>query len=88
VNAVSGLEAPIVWRRFFQISFFFGYIVSGSLFYVFNKLSPPPGLGVQVDFQTDGTALVIEGVVGKDSKEHGEYNKEMASVESKSEGSV
>lgn len=57
VNAVSGLEVDIVWKRFFQISFFFGYIVSGSLFYAFNKLSPPPGLGVQVDFDVDGTII-------------------------------
>lgn len=58
VNAVSGLEVNTIWRHFYQISFFFGYIVSASLFYLFNRLSPPPGLGVQVDFDLDGTPIV------------------------------
>jgi nucleobase:cation symporter-1, NCS1 family len=59
VNAVSGHYVGDTWRRFYQLSFFFGYIVSGGLFYLFNKLSPPPGLGVQVDFDIDG-AVVVE----------------------------
>ena len=58
INAVSGMEVHIVWRRFYQISFFFGYLVSGILFYIFNKISPPPGLGVQVSFDIDGTQVV------------------------------
>jgi NCS1 family nucleobase:cation symporter-1 len=49
------------WSRFYQISFFFGYIVSASLYYIFSKLSPPPGLGEQVDFGVDGT-IIVEGV--------------------------
>jgi NCS1 family nucleobase:cation symporter-1 len=32
------------------------------LFYGFNKVSPPPGLGVQVNFDVDGS-IVIDGVV-------------------------
>jgi NCS1 family nucleobase:cation symporter-1 len=58
INAVSGMEVHIVWRRFYQISFFFGYLVSGILFYIFNKISPPPGLGVQVSFDIDGMQFV------------------------------
>jgi NCS1 family nucleobase:cation symporter-1 len=58
INAVSGMEVNVVWRRFYQISFFFGYLVSGILFYIFNKISPPPGLGVQVSFDIDGTQIV------------------------------
>lgn len=66
VNAVSGLEVAVTWRRFYQISFFFGYIVSGTLHFTFCKLSPPPGLGVQVNFDVDGNA-VVDGV-GSDSE--------------------
>ena len=47
------------WRRFFQISFFFGYIVSGSLHYLLNKYFPPPGLGQQVDFDIDGGVVEV-----------------------------
>ena len=61
INAVSGLEVAITWVRFYQISFFFGYIVSGTLYFTFCKLSPPPGLGVQVNFEVDGT-LVVDGL--------------------------
>jgi NCS1 family nucleobase:cation symporter-1 len=59
VNAVAGIEVSDTWRRFYQISFFFGYIVSGSLYILFNKLSPPPGLGIQVDFDVDGHNLSV-----------------------------
>ena len=61
VNAVSGIEVAVTWRRFYQISFFFGYAVSGVLCFAFCKLSPPPGLGVQVDFDIDGTIIIAEG---------------------------
>jgi NCS1 family nucleobase:cation symporter-1 len=61
VNAVSGIEVPVTWLRFYQISFLFGYAVSASLYFVFCKLSPPPGLGVQVSFDVDGTIIVAEG---------------------------
>jgi NCS1 family nucleobase:cation symporter-1 len=84
VNAVSGLEVAVTWRRFFQISFFFGYAISGSLYYLFNKLSPPPGLGVQVDFDIDGSALVIEGI-DSESEKHADYGKQMGDVQTKSE---
>jgi NCS1 family nucleobase:cation symporter-1 len=80
---VSGLEVAVTWRRFFQISFFFGYAVSASLYYLFNRLSPPPGLGVQVDFDIDGTALVIEGTI-PESEKHADYSKQMGLVETKS----
>jgi NCS1 family nucleobase:cation symporter-1 len=61
VTAVSGAPSGTTWTRFYQISFFFGYVVSASLYYLFNKLSPPPGLGEQVDFGVDGM-IVVEGV--------------------------
>jgi NCS1 family nucleobase:cation symporter-1 len=72
VNAVSGVPVATTWRRFYQISFFFGYIVSASLYYMFSKLSPPPGLGEQVDFDVDG-GIIVEGaepgtVTGADEK--------------------
>ncbi|KAF1994741.1 hypothetical protein P154DRAFT_475473 [Amniculicola lignicola CBS 123094] len=58
VNAVSGQDVNIVWRRFYQISFFFGYLVSALLYFSFCKLSPPPGLGLQVSFDIDGSRIV------------------------------
>jgi len=61
VSGPSGIHVDIVWRRFYQVSFFFGFLTSGILFYVFNKVAPPPGLGVQVDFDIDGTH-VVDGV--------------------------
>lgn len=64
VSATSStpIEVDIVWRRFYQVSFFFGFTVSAVLFYGFNRVSPPPGLGVQVDFDVDGS-IVVDGVV-------------------------
>lgn len=64
VSSASGspVQVDIVWRRFYQVSFFFGFTVSAVLFYGFNKVSPPPGLGVQVDFDVDGS-IVVDGVV-------------------------
>ena len=61
VTAVSGAPSGTTWTRFYQISFFFGYVVSASLYYLFNKLSPPPGLGEQVDFGVDGM-IIVEGI--------------------------
>ncbi|EPE36531.1 hypothetical protein GLAREA_08694 [Glarea lozoyensis ATCC 20868] len=68
VAEVGGTEIAITWRRFYQISYFIGFIISGGLFWAFNLLSPVPGRGVQVDFDLDGTVVVVEGV----EKEHGE----------------
>lgn len=79
VGAVSGIKVDIVWTRFFQISFFFGYIVSGSLFYALNKLSPPPGLGVQVDFDIDGTIVAED--LGEKLEHHD--SKGMEAIETK-----
>ena len=75
VTAVSGVPSATTWTRFYQISFFFGYIVSASLYYLLNRLLPPPGLGEQVDFGVDGT-IVVEGVepdtmTGEDEKYSG-----------------
>lgn len=78
VNAVSGLEVASTWRRFYQISFFFGYIVCGSLYYIFNKISPPPGLGMQVDFDIGASAVV----------EHRSGDEEAGTEESKTMNSV
>ncbi|KAF2732241.1 hypothetical protein EJ04DRAFT_536137 [Polyplosphaeria fusca] len=58
VGAVSTEKVDIVWRRFYQISFFFGFLVSALLFYIFNRISPPPGLGVQVSFDIDGSQVL------------------------------
>lgn len=50
IQAVGGPRVATGWYHLYQISFFFGYVVSGGLFYAFNILFPPPGLGEQVDF--------------------------------------
>jgi NCS1 family nucleobase:cation symporter-1 len=68
------------WRRFFQISFFFGYIVSGGIHYLLNKYFPPPGLGHQVDFDIDGG--VIEVVDSLSEHEQG-YTKSAEATEVK-----
>lgn len=47
-----------MWRRFYQMSFFFGFLVSGALFYLFNRMAPPRGLGVQISFNTDESQVV------------------------------
>ncbi|KUJ16042.1 uncharacterized protein LY89DRAFT_648168 [Mollisia scopiformis] len=82
VNAVSGIEVAITWRRFYQISFFFGYAVSATLYFLFCKLSPPPGLGVQVNFDVDGT-VVVEGVERTSEKSDVDDSKMVGSVETK-----
>ncbi|KAI1491832.1 hypothetical protein F5X96DRAFT_629666, partial [Biscogniauxia mediterranea] len=49
----------------FQVSFFFGYTMSKTLFYLLNMLFPPPGLGVQVDFElVDGEVVIGQADVG------------------------
>jgi nucleobase:cation symporter-1, NCS1 family len=86
VNATAGLEVATTWRRFYQISFFFGYIVSGSLYLLFNKLFPPPGLGEQIDFDVDGSSLVIDGVSSeKVDVEYGKGGATEPTVETKTE---
>lgn len=66
VEAVGGLEVGIVWRRFYQISYFFGFLVAGGLFWGFNLVSPVVR-GSQVDFDLDG--LDGQAVVGIDGGE-------------------
>ncbi|KAF2832563.1 putative nicotinamide riboside transporter 1, partial [Ophiobolus disseminans] len=76
VAEVSGadggaISVHVVWRRMYQVSFFFGFAVSAALFYVFNKISPPPGLGVQVDFDVDGSHVVERRTHGRVEKGEG-----------------
>jgi len=80
VNAVSGIEVAEAWKRFFQISFFFGYIVSGTLFFAFNKFFPPPGLGVQVNFDINGAVIV--GEVSRSDDDGEQLEKGMEATES------
>ncbi|KAE9368324.1 putative nicotinamide riboside transporter 1 [Stipitochalara longipes BDJ] len=84
VNAVGGMEIAVTWRRFYQISYFFGFAVSGGLYWLFNKLSPPPGTGVQVNFDVDGTAI-MEGVETTEEKTDTEDGKGMAHVKTEIE---
>jgi len=68
--SVGGVSVNTAWQRFFQISYFFGYIVSGALYYLFNKLSPPPGLGVQVNFDIDGHIVEMMDSTSETSEPH------------------
>ncbi|KAI1633043.1 permease for cytosine/purines, uracil, thiamine, allantoin-domain-containing protein [Biscogniauxia mediterranea] len=65
VMAVGGPAVSDGWYHLFQVSFFFGYAVSGTLFYLLNMLFPPPGLGVQVDFDLDDSEKGVEAAEQK-----------------------
>ena len=85
VGETSGMHVAPGWRRMFQISFFFGYIVSGGIFLALNLIFPPEGLGLQVDFDVDGT-VVVEGRAPSDSAEEQGYvgdEKDVKVAESK-----
>jgi NCS1 family nucleobase:cation symporter-1 len=73
VQAVGGPELAVGWYHLYQISFFFGYAVSGGLFYRLNFVSPPQGLHEQVDFVLEGrdgggVEITESEVSGKHSK--------------------
>jgi NCS1 family nucleobase:cation symporter-1 len=77
ISEVSGpgvIPVHIVWKRFYQVSFFFGFVTSAVLFWGFNRLAPPPGLGIQVDFDIDGTHIV-DGA-GSDEEQRGDKESE------------
>jgi nucleobase:cation symporter-1, NCS1 family len=84
VNAVSthGANVNEVWIRFYQLSFFFGYVVAATLYYAFNRFFPPPGLGEQVDFDIDGEIIQHHSSEDGSDTETVE-RKEMATVETK-----
>lgn len=73
VSGPGAFHVDIVWKRFYQISFFFGFTTSAILFYILNKLSHPQGLGVQVDFDIDGTHIIVESA---QPHQHGSLEKE------------
>lgn len=62
VTSVGGPDVGMGWYHLYQISFFFGYAVSGGVFWLLNFAFTPPGLGEQVDFALDGvdSALTFE----------------------------
>ncbi|KAK8056219.1 hypothetical protein PG993_001446 [Apiospora rasikravindrae] len=65
VMAVGGLPVDEGWYRLYQISFFFGYGVSGGLYYLLNLLFPPPGLGEQMDISFLHGPVVLGVAVGR-----------------------
>jgi NCS1 family nucleobase:cation symporter-1 len=71
VSGPGAFQVDIVWRRFYQISFFFGFITSAVLFYIFNRIAPPPGTGLQIDFDIDGSHIVD----GVEPDRHGSLEK-------------
>lgn len=77
IQAVGGPQVAVGWYRLYQISFFFGYAVSGGLFYIANVIFPPPGLGIQEDLVLVGLdgGSVVEEVL---TEVHGDKSAEMA----------
>ncbi|KAK7907982.1 hypothetical protein PG985_015285 [Apiospora marii] len=59
IMAVGGPPVAQGWYHLYQLSFFFGYAVSGGLYYLLNLLFPPPGLGEQVDLQFAEGSVVM-----------------------------
>jgi len=59
VTACGGPAVSDGWYHMYQISFFFGYFVSGGLHIAFNLLFPPPGLGVQVNFELSEDRVIV-----------------------------
>lgn len=57
IYAMGGPAVGSGWTYLYQVSFFFGYIISGGIHVLLNWLSPPLGLGEQVDIE------LVEGVV-------------------------
>lgn len=85
IGETSSIHMAPGWRRMFQISFFFGYIVSGGIFLALNLIFPPEGKGIQVDFNLDDV-VVVEGIARSDSAEEQGYvgnEKEVSTTESK-----
>jgi NCS1 family nucleobase:cation symporter-1 len=84
VNAMGGIEVDILWRRFYQISFFFGYLVAGGLYWIFCTVSRPRGVGIRVNLDVDGRVLVMENVNGDvESKVPSSVEKQAETVETK-----
>ncbi|KAI1496218.1 permease for cytosine/purines, uracil, thiamine, allantoin-domain-containing protein [Biscogniauxia marginata] len=71
ITAVGGPIVSDGWYHLYQVSFFFGYAVSGALFYLLNKLFPPTGLGIQVNFEiVDGEVVVDQVAISTASNQH------------------
>lgn len=58
VYAMGGPPVSSGWTHLYQVSFFFGYVVSGGLHVALNWTWTPPGIGNQVDFEL-GDGIVI-----------------------------
>lgn len=68
VTSVGGPAVGMGWYHLYQISFFFGYAVSGGIFWLLNTTFPPPGLGDQVDFEIDGVQSSGSNKVRRDGE--------------------
>ena len=79
IMAVGGPAVSDGWYHMFQISFFFGYFVSGGLHIALHILFPPPGLGEQVSFEfVDGFFIGVPQSVAtsEESVRQGSENAE------------
>lgn len=81
IMAVGGPAASDGWYHLYQISFFFGYAVSGGLFYLLNLVFPPPGLGEQVNFELLDGEIVIRAADAPGSQ----HSSEEAGLEKRTE---
>lgn len=74
IQAVGGPQVAAWWYHLYQISFFFGYAVSGGLYYVANVVFPPAGLGIQEDFVLVGAdaGSTVEEVLTEVGEKGGE----------------
>ncbi|RDW65004.1 hypothetical protein BP6252_10655 [Coleophoma cylindrospora] len=46
ISSINGMHISTGLTRMYQITFFFGYIVGGGLYWICCTISPPPGLGI------------------------------------------
>lgn len=85
IQAMGGPVSGQAWYRVYQLAFFISYIGSGSVFWLLNRLVPPPGLGRQVDIDFSGAATTDDGVIHGRSLEKSEgTNVEARDIESES----
>ncbi|KAK6864560.1 hypothetical protein PG995_001088 [Apiospora arundinis] len=80
---IGGPPVSEGWYHLYQISFFFGYGVSGGIYYVFNLLFPPPGLGAQVDISLAEGNVVLGISATSHLPERAENEKQVRLAEEK-----
>ncbi|KAK8049617.1 hypothetical protein PG994_011347 [Apiospora phragmitis] len=83
IMAVGGPPVAEGWYHLYQISFFFGYAISGGLYYLLNLLFPPLGLGEQVDISSAEGPVVMSASASRHSSDDGGNEKQVRLVDEK-----